>query len=51
MSDGLTGSANLTIVPSENGRYVVTGSNRIVGDVLEVDYEITVVKQPPAAGK
>ncbi len=51
MPDGQTGSANLTIAPGENGRFVMSGTNRIVGDSLEEDYEITVVKQPPTAGK
>ncbi len=51
MPDGQTGSANLTIAPGENGRFVMSGTNRIVGDSLEDDYEITVVKQPPTAGK
>ena len=51
MPDGQTGSANLTISPGENGRFVMKGTNRIVGDSLEDDYEITVVKQPPVAGK
>ena len=51
MPDGQTGSAILRIAPGQNGRFVMSGTNRLVGDVLEDDYEITVVKQPPAAGK
>lgn len=49
--DGQTGSANITITPGENGRYVMAGTHRIIGDVLEDDFEISVVKQPPAVGK
>jgi uncharacterized protein (TIGR02246 family) len=51
MPDGLTGSATLTITPKDNGRYTIAGSNRIIGDVLEDDYEITIVKQPPTASQ
>ena len=51
LPDGLTGSATLMISPGENGRFLMTGTNRMVGGVLEDDYEITVVKQPPTAGK
>ena len=49
--DGLTGSANVTITIGENGRYVMSGKNRLVGNSQEPDYEITVVKKPPAVGK
>jgi uncharacterized protein (TIGR02246 family) len=51
MPDGMTGSAIVTISPGENGRFIMNGTDRLVGGVLEDDYEITVVKQPPAAGK
>jgi uncharacterized protein (TIGR02246 family) len=51
MPDGLTGSANVTITLGENGRYVMSGTNRLIGNSQEPDYEITVVKHPPAVGK
>jgi uncharacterized protein (TIGR02246 family) len=51
LPDGQTGSANLTLTPDSDGRFVMTGTNRVVGDNLEVDFEIAVVKQPPAASK
>jgi uncharacterized protein (TIGR02246 family) len=51
MPEGLTGSAILKITNGEAGRYVMTGTNRIIGDALDDDFEITVVKLPPAAGK
>ncbi len=51
MPDGLTGSANVTITLGENGRYVMSGRNRLVGNSQEPDYDITVVKKPPAVGK
>jgi uncharacterized protein (TIGR02246 family) len=49
--DGQLGTAILKITPGENGRFVMAGTNRIVGGVIEDDYEISVVKQPPTAGK
>jgi uncharacterized protein (TIGR02246 family) len=51
MPDGLTGSATLKFVPGDEGRFVIAGMNRIVGDQLEGDFEITIVKQPPSPGK
>jgi uncharacterized protein (TIGR02246 family) len=51
MPDGQTGSALLKIVNEGNGRYVMAGSNRIIGNVLEDDYQVTVVKKPPTAAK
>jgi len=51
MPDGLTGSALLKLTPKENGRYTIAGTNRVVGDALEEDFEITIVKQPPEAKK
>jgi uncharacterized protein (TIGR02246 family) len=50
MPDGLTGSAILKITNGDKGRYVMTGTNRIIGNAMEDDYQITIVKQPPAAG-
>lgn len=51
MPDGQTGSAILKITNTDKGRYVMTGTNRIIGNAMEEDYEITVVKIPPAAAK
>jgi hypothetical protein len=51
LPNGETGSANVLITIGENGRYVMKGTNRIVGNLVEDDYEITVVKQPPTATK
>jgi hypothetical protein len=36
------------MIPTENGRYVVKGSDRMVGDVMEPDFEYIVAKKPPA---
>jgi hypothetical protein len=50
MPDGQTGSAILKITNGEKGRYEMTGTNRLIGNALEDDYQLTVVKLPPAAG-
>lgn len=49
--DGTTGSARLTITPGDNDRFVIAGTDRFVGGVLEDDYEITVVRKPPTSEK
>lgn len=48
--DGSTGSATVTITQSGEDRFIYAGSSRLVGDLLEDDFELTVVRQPPAAG-
>ena len=47
LPEGLIGSALLELTLGENGRYTIVGTNRLIGDVVEDDYEISVVKQPP----
>jgi uncharacterized protein (TIGR02246 family) len=51
LPDGMTGSATLKFSPNEEGRFVIAGTNRVVGHELEADFEISVVKQPPTPGK
>jgi uncharacterized protein (TIGR02246 family) len=51
MPDGQTGSAILKITNGEKGRYVMTGMNRIVGNAMEEDFQVTVVRLPPAASQ
>jgi uncharacterized protein (TIGR02246 family) len=46
MPDGQTGSATLKIVPESDNRFILAGSNRVVGHLLEEDYELTIVRQP-----
>ncbi|MFM8173422.1 MAG: DUF4440 domain-containing protein [Pirellulaceae bacterium] len=46
--DGTEARATITMIPTENGRYVVKGSDRMVGDVMEPDFEYIVAKKPPA---
>jgi uncharacterized protein (TIGR02246 family) len=49
--DASTGSATLTVIPSGKDRYVMKGTDRIVGDAREPDFEIVITRQPPQPGK
>ncbi len=51
MPDGATGSATIILEPRSNDRYVMKGFDRIRGDVEEPDFEVTIVRRPPAPGK
>lgn len=51
LPEGGTGSAILKLAPGDNGRFVISGTNRIVNGQLENDFEITVVKNAPTPGK
>jgi uncharacterized protein (TIGR02246 family) len=46
LPEGLTGSANLKVTPQSESRFMLAGTNRLVGGMLEDDYEITIVKKP-----
>ena len=47
MPDGTTGSATLTISVKDADHFVVRGTDRIVGDVAEPDFEMTITRKPP----
>lgn len=49
--DGSTGSATITIAQKDKGRFSMKGTDRVVGDSREPDFELDVVRRPPAAGK
>jgi uncharacterized protein (TIGR02246 family) len=51
MPDGHTGSATVTITPKDHDRYVMTGTERIVGDERDDDFEVTVVRPAPVPAK
>ncbi len=50
LPDGLTGSATVTMTPVDADHYTIKGTERIVGDARDADFEVTVTRQPPAAG-
>jgi uncharacterized protein (TIGR02246 family) len=49
--DGMTASATMTIIPKDKDRYSIKGTERIVGDSREPDFDITVTRRPPTASK
>lgn len=50
-ADGTTASATITINHKDKDRFSMKGTDRIVGDDREPDFEVNVVRRPPAAGK
>ncbi len=49
--DGETATATISIETKDKAHYIMRGTDRIVGDDSEPDFEITVTRRPPAAGK
>jgi uncharacterized protein (TIGR02246 family) len=47
MPDGTTGSATLSISVKDADHFIVRGTDRIVGDVAEPDFEMTITRKPP----
>jgi len=50
MPDGLTGSATISVTAADQTRFTMKGTERIVGDARDDDFDITVVRQAPTAG-
>ena len=50
LPDGTTGSATLVITAQDADRFVVRGSNRVVGGEREPDFELTITRKPPQPG-
>jgi len=48
--DGATATATMYISVQDKDHFSIEGTDRIVGDILEDDFEITVTRRPPAAG-
>lgn len=51
LPDGQTGSATLDIEPAGENRFVIKATHRIIGGVADEDFEVTVVRKPPAPAK
>ena len=49
--DATTGSATLTITPVDKDHFTMKGTERIVGDAREPDFDFAIVRKPPVAGK
>lgn len=48
--DGSTGTATLTVTAKDKDHYVLKGTERIVADLREPDFELAIARQPPVAG-
>ncbi len=51
LPDGQTGSARLKITLTDENRITLAGTDRFVGDAVEDDYELMIVRKPPTAEK
>jgi uncharacterized protein (TIGR02246 family) len=49
--DGVVSSATMTITPKDKDHFSFKGTERIVGDSREPDFDLTVTRRPPTAGK
>lgn len=49
--DGSSGNATLTYIPQGKDAFSVRGTERIVGDIREPDFDLKIVRQPPAASR
>lgn len=49
--DGTTATATLNITTKDKDHFTIEGTDRIVGDMLDEDFEITVTRRAPSAGK
>lgn len=51
MPDGQTGSATITMTPKDSNSFTMKGTERIVGDARDDDFDVTVVRPAPVPGK
>jgi uncharacterized protein (TIGR02246 family) len=49
--DATTGSATLTVIPQDKDHFTMKGTERIVGDLREPDFEFRIARRPPVASK
>ena len=48
LPDGLTGSVTITLEPRDKDSYIMKGFDRIRGKTAEPDFEVKIVRKPPA---
>ncbi len=51
LPDGQTGSATIVLEPRDKDSYVMKGFDRIRGTTAEPDFEVPIVRRPPAPAK
>ncbi|WP_437227871.1 SgcJ/EcaC family oxidoreductase [Planctomicrobium sp. SH661] len=45
LPDGQTGSASITLIPQDDSRFTMKGTNRIIGGIQDDDFELRVVRK------
>ena len=48
MPDGTTGSATISIRPSDQDHFMVKSADRIIAGVKEPDFKLVIARKPPA---
>jgi hypothetical protein len=51
LPDGQTGSATTALEPRDKDSFLMKGCDRIRGKTAEPDFEVTIVRRPPAPAK
>jgi uncharacterized protein (TIGR02246 family) len=51
LPDGQTGSATITYTRNDDNHFSIKGTQRIVGNSVEPDFDLKVVRKPPEASK
>ena len=51
LPDGQTGSATIVLEPRDKDSYLMKGFDRIRGKTAEPDFEVKIVRRPPAPAK
>jgi uncharacterized protein (TIGR02246 family) len=48
--DGTGATATMNITPKDKDHFTIHGTDRIIGDQVEDDFELTIARRPPVAG-
>lgn len=51
LPSGMSGSAIVQFLPEREDRFIIKGTHRWIGGMLDDDFEVTVTRRPPAAEK
>ena len=51
LPDGTTGSATITIRPTDPDHFVIESTDRVIGGVEEPDFKLVIARKPPAPAK
>ena len=51
LPDGTSGSATFVYAPESDDKIMLYGLDRVIGDAIESDFEVTLVRKPPQASE